>query len=325
MTTVEVKMEIHVPQKKDFMGKLPRFEPVILDHTAMITAKQCLRKYFYQIVLGRTSKDDAPYFPWGSAYHQFRYTLEKVYGFGDNAPKVWDEEKANKAFSEALAVGVTYWKQNGADQGPESKFSWMTSARLVQSFAVAFKHWSIEKKRGNIEVVAIEQPFNIQLKDGSHRGGTADQIVKWMGKLWGRDFKTTSKDSPFYQRTLIPNEQFSGYTFCEEKLSGEKVTGQIVEVLYNSKSTKQGQKGPDIWSLTASRTPYDLETWEKDHIFWNKIVTMSREEDHYPMSEVNCSFCPYHLVCKQGSEAGQVYQLETAYDLRPWDYQRIGE
>ena len=47
--------------------------------------------------------------------------------------------------------------------------------------------------------------------------GRADQIVKWSGKVWGRDFKTSSKDGAFYQRQLDPNEQFTGYTYAEGK------------------------------------------------------------------------------------------------------------
>lgn len=321
----EVTMEIHHPLKKDFMGKFDRYEPVILDHTAMITAKNCLRKYFYQIVLGRVPNEKFIVFTWGNSYHKFRETLERAYGFGDNKPKEWDGEKAMNAMLAATNVGLNFWKQHGKDQGPEDKFSWMTGARLMQSFKAAFKHWEIEKKRNAIEVIAIEQPFNVQLSDESHRSGRADQIVRWAGKLWGRDFKTTSKDSAFYQRQLDPNEQFTGYTFAESLLSGEPVSGQIIELLFNAKPTKTKENGPEIISLVANRTKYQLEMWEKDHIFWNSVISKAREEDHYPMSEVACSFCPYHQVCKQGNEQSQMYQLESNYTIRPWDNTKVGD
>lgn len=326
MTALEVKNEIHQPSKQLFMAKFDRYEPVVIDHTAIITAKKCLRMYFFQIVLGRVPRDEPVVFAWGSAYHKFREVLERAYGIGDEMPKQFDEPKAMEAFQKAMQAGIEYWQKNGSEQGPESNFSWMTSARLLRSFAVAFKHWVIEKKRGVIEVIAVEQPFNIELKDGTFRGGRADQIVRWSGRIWGRDFKTTSKDSAFYQRTLDPNEQFTGYTFCESKLTGgEQVQGQIVELLYNSKPTKKEERGPEIISLTASRTKWQLDEWEEDHAFWVDIIKMARERDRYPLSEVNCNWCPYHAVCKQGSEASQIYQLETSYKLRPWDHQHLGE
>lgn len=322
---MEVTMEVQPHPNKKFMARFERYEPVIMDHTAMITAKKCLKMYFYQIVLGRVTKDEAIYFAWGSSYHKFREVLEKEYGFGSNKPPKFDENKALDAFTKAVNAGLMYWRAKGKDQTAEDKFSWMTAPRLFKSFQVAFEHWKREKQRGVIEVIAVEQPFNVQLADGSHRSGRADQIIRWMNKPWGRDFKTSSKEGAFYARSLEPNEQFSGYTFAEAQLTGENIQGQIVEVLFNAKATKNKENGPEIFELTASRNKWQLEQWEKDHIFWNQILTKARNEDHYPMTEAQCPFCPYHSVCKQSNEASMMYQLETSFKVRPWDNTKIGE
>lgn len=321
---IEVTMEIYRDVKKRFMPEFDRYEPVILDHTAIIAAKQCLRKYFLQIVLGRNPKEDAIYFAWGSAYHVYREKLEKFYGIGDEMPKQFDAGKALQAHEYASDLGVKYWKEKGRDQDVESKFSWMTEARLKKSFLVAFMHWQAEKKKGGIVVIASEQPFNIQLADGSWRSGTADQIVRWNGQTWGRDFKTTSKDSAFYQRNLAPNEQFTGYTFAEGKLAGTDCQGQIIELLYNAKTQKtKGEQGPEIISLVASRTKWQLAEWEADTIFFKKVIDMAREEDRYPMTEVSCSFCQFHQVCTANNEAAMVNILKSEYVVRPWDNQKI--
>lgn len=324
--TTAVTMEIHHPpiETRKLMVKFDRFEPVILDHTAIITAKKCLRMYFYQIVLGRTPKEEAIYFAWGSAYHKFRHVLEDAYGYGTNKPEKWDSDKAMDAFQKATNAGLAYWKAHGKDQEVGTKFAFMTSERLLKSFVVAFKHWSNEKQRGVVEVIAVEQPFNVQLPDGSHRSGRADQIVRWSGKLWGRDFKTSSKDGAFYGRTLDPNEQFTGYTYAEGKLSGEQIQGQLIEVLFNANPTKSSEKGPEITEHTASRTTYQLNMWETEHIFYKKIIDRCRDEDVYPMQEVGCPFCPFHIVCKQSSEASMMYQLETGFNVRPWDNSKVG-
>lgn len=317
-------METHLHPNKTFMAKFERYEPVILDHTAMITAKACLRKYFYQIVLGRVPKEEVIYFAWGSAYHKFRHILEVEYGIGERKPADFDLDRANEAFTKATNAGLEYWRTHGRDQEIDTRFAFMTAARLLQSFMAAYKHWCVEKQRGAIVVIAAEQPFNIQLPDGSHRSGRADQIVRWSGKLWGRDFKTSSKDGAFYQRTLDPNEQFTGYTYAEGKLAGEQIQGQLIEVLYNANATKYKTNGPNIIELTASRTTYQLNQWEKEHMFYKRIIDMARAEDTWPMEEVSCSFCPYHQVCKQSSEASMMYQLETSYGVRPWDNTKIG-
>lgn len=319
-----VTMETHPHPNKTFMVRYERYEPTILDHTAMIAAKTCKRLYFYKIVLGRVTIEEAVYFAWGSSYHKFRHVLEVLYGIGDAMPVKWTEDKAKEAYAEAAMQGLTYWKTHGKDQPLESKFAHMTTGRLIKSFQVAFKHWSQEKQRGAIIVLAAEQPFNIQLPDGSHRSGRADQIVRWGGKTWGRDFKTSSKDGAFFERTLDPNEQFTGYTYAEGRLAGEQVQGQLIEVLYNAKPTKYKENGPEIIELTASRTAYQLNMWEKEHMFYKRIIDMCRDEDTWPMEEVGCSFCPYHVVCKQPSESSMMYQLETSYTVRPWDNTKVG-
>ncbi len=295
-------METIPHPNKQFMKKYDRHEPLIKDHTAIIAAKTCFRKFFYQIVIGKIPKDDAIYFSWGSAYHKFREVLELT-----------------KDPTHAIAEGLKVWfSKQGADPPVGHKFEFMTRARLLKSFIVATKHWELEKKQKRIEVVAVEQTFNIQLPDGTFNGGRADQIIRIQGQLWGRDFKTTSKEGKFYQRTLEPNDQFTRYTYSEGQLAGERIHGQIVEVLYNS-----AKSGPEITPYITARSEYQINQWEKEAIFFNKMLDLCREEDIWPMEEVGCPFCPYHSVCKMPSEAGMMAKLDAEYITRPWDHTNI--
>ena len=333
---IEVTMELESVPKKEFMAKYDRYEPLIKDSTQIVTAKTCKRKYFYQIVLGRVPNDSAIYFTWGSAYHKFREILEREYGFGHDRPKFYDEEKALVALQKAIEIARKYWQKEAKPEPVGSKFDFMTEARLVKSCMIAFKHWQKEKKQGAVEVIAVEQAFNVQLSDGSHTSGRADQIIRWAGKLWGRDFKTTSKDAKFYSRGLEPNDQFTRYTFAEGKLAGEFVQGQFIEVLYNAASTggkesaKTGkksavvEKGPEIFEFQTSRTPYQIAQFEKEQIIENAILKVCRDADVWPMEEVNCPFCPYHSVCSKATEAGMMAQLEAYYTVRPWDNTKVG-
>jgi PD-(D/E)XK nuclease superfamily protein len=331
---IKVENEIYTDVKKVFMKEFDRYEPVHKDHTAIIHAKECLRLYFYVLVLGRIPKEEAIWFPWGSAYHKYRQVLETQFGIGDKLPRdtegkfKWNEERdlprAILAHAQASIAGLKYWKDHGEDQDSTSKFNFMTSQRLQASFKVAFEWWKDEKRKGKIEVIAIEQPFNIEMPDGSIRSGTADQIVKWDGDVWGRDFKTTTKDRMFYERTLSPNDQFTGYTYAEGILASTRVKGQLIEVLYNAKGTKSGDKGPEIIDHTTTRTQWQIEDWVRGHEFWVKILDQARAEDNYPMSEKTCSFCNFHEVCNARTESEATYLLKTKYNLRPWDHTRVG-
>lgn len=322
----EVTMEIedHPEEKRRFMKKYPRFEPKVRDSTSIQTVKTCPRKYFFQIVLGRVPKEDAPYFPWGSAYHKFREVLERVYGFGHEAPKKFEEAHAAEAFAAAAEAGLAYWKKNGRDQEPDSKYAFMTTERLLKSFVHAYKHWSREKMQGRIEVIAVEFPFNVRLADGSFTSGRGDQLIRWNGKPWGRDFKTSSVDMNFYSRRIEPNDQFTRYTLAEGKLAGEQLQGQFIEVLYNSKPTKSDPKGPSIFELTTSRTTWQLNQFEHEQTIINKTLEVYRETDTYPMHEPACPFCPFHSVCTKPTEGAMMAQLEAHFVVRPWDNTKVG-
>lgn len=321
---VVVQMETHKDVRKRFMAKYERYEPVVKDHTQIITFKTCPRKYFYQIVLGRVAKEEAIYFAWGSAYHKFREVLETHYGIGPTRPPSFDQDRATTAFTQAVNAGMNYWKKHGRDQPVGTKWEFMTGERLMRSFIHAFQHWVREKQAGRIEVIAIEQVFNVKLPDGSRTSGRADQIVRWNSKAWGRDFKTTSKDEEFVQRLIEPNDQFTRYTYAEGELCGEQIQGQMIEFMHNAKSTKKGPKGPEIFTLVASRTAFQVDEWTQDEHVWRKFIDTAREEDRYPMSEVSCPFCPYHSVCIKPSEAGMMAQLESFYVVRPWDNSKVG-
>lgn len=323
----EVTMEIeeHLPRdKRRFMAKYPRFEPKVRDSTSVRSLKTCPRKYFFEIVLGRTPKEEAPYFSWGSSYHKFREVLERIYGFGHDAPKKFEEPHAADAYVAAAQAGLDYWKKNGRDQGPESKYAFMTTERLLKSFMHAYKHWAREKMQGRIQVLAVEFPFNVQLADGSFTSGRGDQLVRWNGKPWGRDFKTSSQSMDFYARQLEPNDQFTRYTLAEGKLAGEELQGQFVEVLWNAKPTKKETKGPEIHEFTTSRTSWQLKEFEHEQAIINRTLQIYREADTYPAHEPACPYCPFHSVCTKPTEGGMMAQLEAHFLVRPWDNTKVG-
>lgn len=303
-------MQVHKPTNVKFMAAYPRYEPVIIDSTSIMTYKACPLKYFYRMVLGMAARGEAaPYFPFGSAYHKFREVLERCAATGDTE---------GAAFVSALAVAMDYGEKH-LPKNIQGKWSFLTLGRLKESCGIAFKHWMLERQAGRIKVLQFEQPFALQMKDGKIRAGRADQIVAWAGKNWGRDFKTTSmeqggKVSPYYKRQLEPNDQFTGYTWGEGKLVGTEIQGQIIEVLLNT-----AKVGPLIETFTTTRTKGQIERWERDTAFWHSMIDKSREEDHYPMNEKHCFQCEYHSVCLAPSESGQMSQLKSYFKLEPWD------
>jgi hypothetical protein len=307
-----VKMELEPHPNKRFMPIFDRYEPLLKDHSSILVAKECLRKYFYKVVLQMKVRETEPYFAFGSAYHKFREVLERKFiSMREEGASL--EDATLLSFQPALVAACALYDKE-MPRITETKWEFMTKDRLILSCKAAWAHWIQEKKIGKIKVLAVEQFLVFQLPDGSYRSGRCDQLVEWNGAVWGRDWKTTSTEQKWYGRGLDPNHQFTLYTYGEQKISGKPVRGQLIEVLHNSKT-----KGPAIWPFTAERTPEQLREWERDSIHWNSIITQCRESDNWPKSEVNCGRCEYHSVCAKTTETGQQAHLKNNYALKIWD------
>lgn len=291
-----------------FMASLPRAEPAVMDSTASKKYKTCPRLYFYTMVLGYREKATPFYFAFGGAYHKFREILSN----------------SNGDLVLSLNAAGDHWQRRTKLTGEPpvgSKYEFLTGQRLLSSCKTAYEHWKKERDQGRITVLHSEQTFLVTLKDGlTQIGGRADEIVRWNGRLWGRDFKTSSKMGPFYERTLEPNDQFTRYTLGESRLCGEPVQGQLVEVLYNTK-----KEGPKLVPLITTRTEAQLSQWEDEQIYLAQQLQRNRDTDTWPQQEIHCPFCPFRLVCKAPNEASATAQLQQGFEHKPWDFSKVGE
>jgi hypothetical protein len=282
--------------------------------------KACLRKYFFQIVLGMNPRGpSAPYFSFGSAYHKFREVLELEYKQKEitrtmNVDAITAAQK--DCFASGAKAAIAYFSEATGGKNPTigDKWDFLTQERLLQSCVASFHHWQREKAQNKIQVLAVEQPFNVQVEGDESTSGRFDQIISWNGKIYGRDFKTSSKEGMFYSRGLDPNDQFTRYTYAEQELAGRRVEGQLIEVLYNSK-----KKGPEITQYISSRTQWQLDDWRADEMFHRETLNRARAQDRWPKQEVQCSFCSFHSVCKMGSEGSQKAKLRAEFIQKPWN------
>lgn len=249
ITPTGVEYEDYSIYEVIFMKQFPRFELKHKDHSGIIVAKECLRKYFFrEVICVIPAEETNIFYPWGTAYHIFRQRLTENYGYGPNEPKRFDAELANSAFKKASREAIEYWVKNGQDQKPGTRYDWFTTERLHKSFRVAFEHWVLEKKKGQIKVLAVEQFFTIQLADGRFVQGRIDEAIEINDiDLWGRDYKTTSQNEEWFVKGLNPNNQVKTYTFGNGALAGKKAKGIIIQAMYNDKSTKTADKGPEVY------------------------------------------------------------------------------
>lgn len=300
-----------------FFPNLPRAEPNLRDSTAITRFMECPRKYFYSMVLGYKSDKPYPYFTFGNAYHKFREIIELR----------WREEsdltKCDVYILEGMERALKFFDKHHVPPPKGNKFEFMNKERIMKSCLVGAKHWKREKAEGVIKVLAVEQPFQIILPDGEVIAGRFDQVINYRGKILGRDFKTSSISGSYYVNTLNPNDQFTRYTYAENKLTGwdendvnSKMTceGQLIEVLFNTKTT-----GPTIESFPAMRTRNEVLNWLKEQEYWHKVMQLCRDTDVWPMNTKSCTYCEFRPVCKMSSESMQQSYLKHNYKHEPWD------
>jgi len=299
-----------------FLPTLPRYEPENMDHTATKVFKECPRKYFYRMVLGRTLPEGkwASVFAWGSAVHKF---LELYYSE--------DAEVRSTAALEALKIFR-------APTNPS--FDYQNKQQFMLAMGKLMKMVDEERRAGIIRVEANEQPFNIKFPDGKNVGGRFDQVIKWNGRMWIRDWKTTSKQLQYFKAGLDPNDQAIRYIYAlsclhfgmdEKGYPNKVVDGVLFSVIYLNKTIASKDRGPELSSVPSSRTLTQVKKWVDEQVFIHKQMQACRDADMWPMHEVSCGFCDYRQVCTQPSEASMENMLKNHFQLAPWKHEEVDQ
>lgn len=287
---------------KRFLPTLQRYEPETADHSATKVFKECPRKYFYRMTLGRQLPEGKwkSVFAWGTAIHKY---LEVLYQTGD----------AGQAAQESLPLWV---------YPTNPTFDWQTKERMIETFAALYKFYAEER---NVEVLMIEQPWNVLFPDGVEVGGRVDQLIKSNGRLWLRDWKTSSKQLNYFKQGLEPNDQAIRYIYGISSLQfgqdengypNRVVDGVYFVHIYNTKTIK-----PTIQPVPVSRTLSQIRTWVDDQMFIHRQMDLCRTDDIWPMHEVSCGFCDYRMVCNAPSPGAMEHMLKNQYVLSPWKHE----
>lgn len=296
-----------VPTRK-FLPTLERAEPLIKDHTATQAFKQCPRKYFYRHVLGRVApvQKNQQIFDWGSAVHKFC--------------EVYSEKKD---FDIALLGAMRIFSA----PRPDSQNKFLTADRLIQTCKKLQEYLEKEKASGFTEVLHNEHPWNVDLPNSVQTGGRFDQVIMMGGKLWPRDWKTTTKQPNMFASSLNPNDQAIRYTYAISRLQGWdstnkdpklKAEGIKYVVIYNSSSV-----GPRVEEFPVLFSNDQLVTWERQQIYLYNWMSLCRLQDEWPMFEGNCGWCDYVNVCRAPTEKEMERRLKENFSFKPWNHMKV--
>ena len=291
---------------------LPVIDREGLDNSILGALGRCNRLAFYNYRLNRASRAVNYPINFGVAYHEYRDVLEKHY-------MKWclEDKKELEIVRPTLkeiswAMATKDWK----DPPIEHKKGYLDLGRLEKTCDEAFLMWEQEKLQGYYKVLTTETPFDLKLPSGRRFYGRIDQSLLWNNRLWLRDFKTVGRKEDWKEK-YNPDHQFTGYVWAAQQLSGRRVEGVIVDIVYNIKT-----KGPEFHPTLATRTSEDIAHWlewiEDEYDNWDRAC----REGTWPMRTTACGDyggCYFRECCNSGSWASIENWLENKTIYSVWD------
>lgn len=299
---------------------LPLRRPEVFDNSTVSTWTRCPRKGFYQYSACRSPVGINFPIQWGVGYHKFREVIESLYQkiVLENKEDVKDSDVQSIIFNAGWDSATKVTEGSWIDPEPEHRHSYLTRARLLRACEESFDAWLMEKSEAIYKVLLHEQPFDLELPSGHRYGGRFDQLVDWRGKLWVRDFKTTSRMGKGYALRFDPNNQMTGYVWGAQVLSGRPVEGVIIEVVYNTKT-----KGPDFFQFLSTRTPIQVRQWSEYIGYEISDIERHMEQGVFPMRTDACDDyggCYFRDACKRDGWGSIQRWLEANTVESVWDF-----
>jgi len=265
-----------------------------LDNSILSSHGRCNALSLYNYHLNRAGRSENFPINFGVHYHAFRETLERLY----IQWCITEGKELSKMTGLLYEVAFATASKDWVDPPIEHKKGYLDLGRFRKSCEEAFESWVGEKNRGIFKVIGTETTFGLPLPSGRIFSGTLDQVVEWNNRLWVRDFKTVGRKEDWHEK-YNPEHQFTGYVWAAQILSGRKIEGTIVDVVYNIKT-----KGPEFHPTLANRSTGDIELWlewvESEYDSYEKCV----KTGIWPMRTTACGDyggCFFRACCNEGS------------------------
>lgn len=322
-------MEKHENVKRRWLPLLPRYEPIILDSSAIGTEKKCQRAFFWQYVLAKVPKDEKVNLVFGSAYHKFREGLSKAYRSWRAISPSNDYRNFPDSYLLASIKGARECFNRGGGAPPKgARYDWLNESRLIESCSVAYNFWLNERKAGSIEVLESEFPFNFEYASGNRTSIKVDELVSDNGRYRARDFKASVVNPQYYVKQLEPRDQAYRYILGLRRATGKRIDSIMFEQLYNDAPTKANPAGKcEIHTHIIGVTESQLEAWEYNQQKVHDDINRARELDIYPMVDDGyiCTKgfggapCAYLPLCLANNDNHVYSLLESNYKTHIWD------
>jgi len=270
------------------------------DASAIRNFISCPCGYNYRYELGLVRKDAGP-----------NYALD-FGGDGHKSLEIWENKQRSDV--QAIQGFIQAFKQKEEPPGIgktgkelQATYSTIYGCSLLTAY---FNKYRNDKR----EIIDTELPLAEELIPGVHLVGRIDKIMR--GRyLTFADYKFTKYPDRYF---TLPNLQFMTYGFLVNKLTGERVTGEL-DLLGISKT-----KSPDdmLTRIPFEYTDDQMNEWRKSVIYWVEHINNCRENNYWPQS-FQCQpyfrDCVYAPLCQVTERSLVDALISSMYDVSYWD------
>lgn len=273
-----------------FSEQIPNLQ-IAYDNSSLSVAKDCLRKYQYQVIEGRRPKGKAAPLLFGSAFHK---CLEK-----------FDFLKAVGVFEHDIIVRECVRLAFMLSEESFGEDNLRTRLGLIRAVVQYADHYRKDEFRTHVLStgrVAVELSFRFELPISALSTnepyiycGHIDKLAWQNDNLYVFEHKhTTSYLSENYWNRYIFSGQINGYKYAGKVIFKENVVGALINTV------QIGQNFVNFGRRIAPANPAHLDEWMEGTVYYIKQLEKAVKDNYFPMNTESCNKykgCPFIKVC----------------------------
>lgn len=313
----------------------------LYDNTRLSDHDTCNRKFYLRHVQHFVPDSPGIALAFGSAWHAAMDIVWQAMREYDDATLV---EIAYEAF---LQEWVDNWSLPTMEQATDEDKDKLGN-RNDKTALNMLSNYIPQRRRfiSDCEIIAIEMPFAVPLDPNDPTlfyVGRIDKVVKWEGRIWGLDHKTTSlyKKDGFFRSDFVdsfsPNSQMDGYMHALRMKYGESAKGFLIDAALVHKTVHNGFMFIPIERALAQMNAWLWEAHQKiEKVEHNKALLEHQREanEHrdflaaFPKNTSACGHyggCPYMYLCKVVANPDALEHVPDGYRKEKWEpFEELG-
>jgi PD-(D/E)XK nuclease superfamily len=294
----------------------------------------CTRALQYKSLNQRISAAEKPSLNFGSAIHlamEYRY-------------KTYQNRPVDQDYYNNLAVILTdFFNLHQPQDGDWRNLNWCMEVIKKYNERFSSEEFLLLIDR-NTSLPMVELPFIIPLYQHKEikvmYTGRIDLPISLDSQIFVMDHKTTSMMGSQFFDEMRRSAQQKGYAWAFSELTGQKVSGYIINGIRTKEVPQYVLKQKDFkakdgkvctseswWQENFSRERYllksgDLEEWKNNTIDILEEFFFHYERGYMPQKTVWCvgkyGKCPYYDVCQLAPEDRGVYLASGLFTNNEW-------